>query len=188
MSKHLAILFSTLLAACAAQPPEPVRSESIETLRGTVEGVDNDSRTIVLRNPVGDAVPVSIDPSVRNFAQVRVGDLVLVRYYSALAAELRRRGDGSGETDAPTTTGGLALAPEGARPGGVIGKQMHQTVRITAVNNRNHVVTFYGSDGISRSYPVRTPQGREFIRKLKVGDEVDVTLTEAVAISVEPGT
>jgi hypothetical protein len=56
------------------------------------------------------------------------------------------------------------------------------------VNKRNHVVTFYGSDGISRSMPIRTPQGRKFIEKLKVGDEVDVTYTEGVAISVESAT
>ena len=56
------------------------------------------------------------------------------------------------------------------------------------VNNRNHVVTFYGSDGISRALPVRTPQGREFIRNLKSGDEVDLTFTEGIALTVEPGT
>ena len=86
------------------------------------------------------------------------------------------------------TTGDIALAPDSAQAGGIVGTQVHQTVRVTDVNNHNHVVTFYGSDGISRSLPVKTPQGREFIRKLKVGDEVDVTYTSAVAISVEPGT
>ena len=81
---------------------------------------------------------------------------------------------------------GIGRAPEGARPSGVVGTQSRQTVRITNVNNNNHVVSFYGSDGLARSLPVHTPQGREFISKLKVGDEVEVTYTEAVAISVEP--
>jgi hypothetical protein len=177
-----------LVVACASRPPDPVRSETVETLLGTVEAFDDHRRVLTLRNSVGDAVSVEIDPAVRSFAQVRVGDHVVVRHYSVLAAKLRRRGDASGETEAPVTTADVALAPEGARPGGVVGIQVHQTVRITDINKRNHVVSFYGSDGISRWLPVRTPQGREFISRLKVGDEVELTLTEGVAISVEPGT
>ena len=177
-----------LLTACATQPPDPVRAETVEEVSATVDAVDRDTRMVLLRSADGEAVAMEVSPTVRNFAQVRAGDRVVVRYYTALAAELRRRGDGSGETEAPVTTETAERAPEGSRPAGIVGTQTHQTVRITHVNNKNHIVTFFGSDGISRSMPVRTPQGREFIRKLKVGDEVDVTYTEAVAISVEPAT
>jgi hypothetical protein len=59
-------------------------------------------------------------------------------------------------------------------------------VRITSVDKKNNVVNFYGSDGLARSLPVRSPQGQEFIGKLKAGDEVEVSYTEAVALSVEP--
>ena len=59
-------------------------------------------------------------------------------------------------------------------------------MRITAIDKKNHVVTFYGSDGLSRSVPVTRPEGQEFLSKLKVGDEVELMYTEAVAVSVEP--
>jgi hypothetical protein len=181
-------MLAALMTACAARPPEPVRSETVEQIAGVVEAVDRDTRSVLLRVPTRDAMAVEIAPSVRNFAHVQVGDRIVVRFYTVLAAELRRRGDASGETEEPTTTGDIAIAPEGARPGGIVGTQVHQTVRVIDVNKRNHVVTFYGSDGISRALPVRTAQGREFIRKLKSGDEVDVTYTRAIALSVEPGT
>jgi hypothetical protein len=181
-------VLALLAAACATRPPEPVSVESVEEVSATVETLDVDSRTVTLRGTDGNAVAMQVAPSVRNFAQIRTGDRVVVRYYSGLVAELRGRGDASGETEAPVTTGVLGRAPEGARPTGIAGTQTHQTVRITNVNKRNYIVTFFGSDGISRSLPVRTPQGREFIKKLKVGDEIDVTYTEAVAISVEPAT
>jgi hypothetical protein len=66
-----------------------------------------------------------------------------------------------------------------------VGTRSRQTVRITGVDTKNHVVSFYGSDGLARSVPVRSPQGQEFISKLKAGDEVEITYTEAVAVSVE---
>jgi hypothetical protein len=177
-----------LASGCAAPPPEPVNVETVEEVSATVEAVDGNSRVVTLRGSDGDAVAMQVAPSVSNFAQVRAGDRVVVRYYTGLAAELRRRGDGSGETEEPVTTTALGRAPDGVRPSGVVGTKTHRTVRITNVNKRNHVVTFYGSDGISRSMPIRTPQGRKFIEKLKVGDEVDVTYTEGVAISVESAT
>jgi hypothetical protein len=109
-----------------------------------------------------------------------------VRYYEALAAELRSRGDGSGSTEAPVRDTAMARAAEGARPAALVGEETRQTVRITNVDKKNHIVSFYASDGLSRSVPVRTPQGQEFISKLKPGDEVELTYTEALAISVEP--
>jgi hypothetical protein len=183
-----AVTFAVLAVACATPPPEPVNVETVEEVSATVEAIDGASRVVTLRGSDGDAIAMQVAPSVRNLAQVRAGDRVVVRYYTGLAAELRRRGDGSGETEEPITTTALGRAPEGNRPAGVVGTKTHRTVRIVNVNNRNHVVTFYGSDGVSRSMPIRTPQGREFIKKLKVGDEVDVTYTEAVAISVESAT
>jgi hypothetical protein len=74
----------------------------------------------------------------------------------------------------------------GDRPGVVVGTENRQTVRITNVDKKNHVVSFFGSDGLARSVPIKTPQGREFIGKLKEGDEVEVRYTEAVAVTVEP--
>lgn len=179
-------LLALLVGACASKPPEPVTVESIEEVSAAVEAVDVDKRMVTLRGPEGNTFTVQVAPTVRNLAQVKVGDRVVARYYEALAAELHRRGDDSGETHAPVIEAGIGRAPEGARPSGVAGTQSRQTVRITNVNNNNHVVSFYGSDGLARSLPVRTRQGREFISKLKVGDEVEVTYTEAVAISVEP--
>jgi hypothetical protein len=175
-----------LAGVCASKPPEPVTVESIEEVSVAVEAVDVDKRMVTLRGPQGNTFAVQVAPTVRNLAQVKVGDRVVARYYEALAAELRRRGDDSGETGAPVIEAGIGRAPEGARPRDVVGTQSRQTVRITNVNNNNHIVSFYGSDGLARSLPVHTPQGREFISKLKVGDEVEVTYTEAVAISVEP--
>ncbi|MET0988380.1 MAG: hypothetical protein ABW034_23515 [Steroidobacteraceae bacterium] len=179
-------VLALLLGACASEPPAPLNVENTEEVSATVEAVNLDKRLVSLRAPDGRQFTLQMGPQVRNLAQVKVGDRVVARYYKALAAELRRRGDGSGDTVAPVVEAGGARAPAGASPGGAVAMQSRQTVRITGVDNKNHVVSFYGSDGLARSLPVRTPQGEEFISKLKEGDEVEVTYTEAVAVSVEP--
>jgi len=175
-----------LLSACATKPPEPVKIENTEEVSATVESIDMSTRMVALRSPDGRQVTVQVDPAVRNLAQVKAGDRVVARYHQALAAELRKRGDGSGETTAPVFESTVDRAAPGAKPAASAGRKVSRTVRITSVDNENHVVSFYGSDGLARSVPVRTPQGQEFASKLKAGDEVELTYTEAVAVSVEP--
>ena len=59
-------------------------------------------------------------------------------------------------------------------------------MRIEGVNPATGTVAFIGPDRVPRTVAVRQPAMRDFLRTLKVGDEVEVTFTEAVAVSVEP--
>jgi hypothetical protein len=54
------------------------------------------------------------------------------------------------------------------------------------VDKKQNTVTFTRSDGASRTVAVESPEGREFIKGLKKGDNVEVAYTEAVAIEVKP--
>ncbi len=47
-------------------------------------------------------------------------------------------------------------------------------------------MTFKRPDGFVRTIAVASPEGKKFIRTLKKGDMVDVSYTEALAISVVP--
>ena len=181
-----AALLAVLLGACTSQPPQPATVESTEEVSATVEAIDVQKRLLSLVGPDGEKITVEVAPQVRNLPQVKVGDRVVARYYKALAAELRSRGDGTGSTQAPVYEATTSRAAEGERPAAMVGAQSRQTVRVTSVDTKNNVVNFYGSDGLARSVPVSSPQGKEFISKLKAGDEVELTYTEAVALSVEP--
>ena len=178
-------LFLLLLAACAKEPA-PVTIEGTEEVSATVEAIDVDTRMVVLRESDGTEFALVVAPEVRNLEQVKVGDRVVTRYRESLGAELVRRGDGSGDTQEPSVSTTAARAADGAMPSVTSSKETRQTVRITNVDEKNHIVSFYGSDGLARVLPVRSPQGQEFIAKLKAGDEVELTYTEAVAMSVEP--
>jgi hypothetical protein len=178
------VLFS--LGACASKPPDPVNIENTKEESATVVAIDAPKRLLTLSDDTGAKVTIKAGPEIRNFAQIKVGDKVVARYYEAIAATLRQRGDGGGDTQAPVTDSVAGRAEAGAKPGVAAATQTVQTVRITDIDKKNHVVSFYGSDGLARSLPIKTPQGQAFAEKLKVGDEVEVTYTEALALTVEP--
>ena len=179
-------LIVVLLGACASKPPDPVNVENTKEESATVVAIDPAKRLLTLSDDTGAKVTIKAGPEIRNFAQIKVGDKVVARYYEAIAATLRQRGDGSGTTQAPVTDAVAGRAEAGAKPGVAAATQTVQTVRITDYDKKNHVISFYGSDGLARSLPIKTPQGQAFADKLKVGDEVEVTYTEALALTVEP--
>ena len=116
----------------AAQPAEPVKVERTETVSATVESIDLDKRLVELR--AGDrSTTVQVSPDVRNLAQVKVGDEVVVEYYQGLAAELRKKGESQtvGTVDATT---GTARMPEGGQPGAAVGNMVTTTVVIEGVD------------------------------------------------------
>jgi hypothetical protein len=171
-------------AAVSAQPAEPVKVERTDTLSATVESIDLDKRLVGLR--AGDrSTTVQVSPEVRNLGQVKVGDQVVVEYYQGLAAEFKKKGESQtvGAVDAVT---GTARTPDGAPPGAAVGNLVTTTVVIEAVDRSANSVTFTGPAGKTRTVNVKDPKAQKFISTLKKGDEVELTYTEALAVTLEP--
>lgn len=163
-------------------PPAPLVQE-VRQVVATVDAVDLATRRVTLTDAEGRRLPLVVGPQVRNLDQVEVGDQVVVRYREALAAELKIPGAPSrvGQVTASATE-----APAGARPQTEVSRQITTTVRIENVDPTGPTVSFTGPNGILRMIQVRDPGMQEFARTLKAGDEVDITYTEAVALSVAP--
>jgi len=177
-----ATLAAALLAAGCAQPPKEVTvSETIERTFN-VQSIDHANRVVTLSGAEGPVVIVA-GPEVRNLDQVRAGDRVLVRYREAIAAELVKPGTGVAGIQASSTE---ARALPGDRPFAAAMNQVRMTVKVHTVDTIANVVEVTGPRGYNRRVKVMDPKAREFIRGLKPGDEVEVTITEAAAISVEP--
>jgi hypothetical protein len=172
------------MTIAAAQPADPVRVENVETVTATVESLDVDKRMIELRSDEGTRT-VQVPPEVRNLEQVRVGDQVVVRYYEGLAAQFKKPGEAApvGVIDATTSK---ARQPQGARPGAGVANVVTTTVVIEAVDQPSSSVTFTGPAGMTRTVAVKDPKVQQFIGTLKKGDEVELTYTEALAVTVEP--
>lgn len=172
-----------VLAACAAPPPKPAVRESLVQKTATVESIDQASRLVTIRTEDGYATTIKVSDAVKNLPQVKAGDKVTVSYYEALAAEVKKPGEGVEGVQADVST---VQAPPGSMPAAGAGVLMRTTVVIDSVDTQFNTVTFKRSDGLLRTVAVQTPQGQKFIKGLKKGDNVEVAYTEALAVEVKP--
>jgi hypothetical protein len=172
-----------VLAACAAPPPKPAVKESLTQKTATVESIDQASRLVTIRTEDGYATTIKVSDAVKNLPQVKAGDKVTVSYYEAIAAEVKKPGEGVEGVQADVST---VQAPPGSMPAAGAGVLMRTTVVIDSVDTQFNTVTFKRSDGILRTVAVQTPEGQKFIKGLKKGDNVEVAYTEALAVEVKP--
>jgi hypothetical protein len=115
---------------------------------------------------------------VVNFDQIRVGDQLKVTVTEQLAVAMAQAG-------APPSDGGtavVALAPVGAKPGGVVANTMQVTAKVSAIDLKHHKATLQFPDGTTKTFAVRKDVD---LTQRQVGEEVSIRVTEALAISVE---
>ena len=189
MKKLLAVTIAVLVGlssggAALAEEKAPVkkpyvRNERTVTTTATVQAIDLDKRVVTLKGPKGNEFDVTVGKEARNLPQVKVGDEVTVKYYEALSAKVYKKGE------APQVEGateGLARTKPGEKPGGVAGRQMTVTATVEAIDMKKPTVTLKGSEGKLLTVKIKD---RKNLENVKVGDEVVLTYTEALAISVE---
>ncbi len=178
-----AVSAAVIVAACAAPPPKPVMKDNLVQKTATVESIDQASRLVTLRGEDGGATTVRVSDEVRNLPQVNTGDKVVVSYYEAIAAEVKKPGEGVEGVEADVSA---VRAEPGEKPAAGAGVLLRTTVTIDSVDTQMNTVTFKNSDGLLRTVAIQTPEGRKFIKGLKKGDQVEVAYTEAMAIEVKP--
>jgi len=147
------------------------------SVTATVESVDLATRTIELKGPEGKTSSVVVPESIANLDKLQVGDIVTTTYAVAVAAEILK----PGEQAAPA-------AVSAAKQGGgeiVSARQISAVVKIDSIDLATHSVTLTGPKGNTKTLKVKRPELQEKLKTLKPGDEVQLTYTEAMAISVE---
>jgi len=165
-------------AAAAASPATGVMYSSLVTVTAKVEGIDLEKRLVTVRGPKGNVVEIEAGPEVRNLPQVKVGDMVVVKYQESIAFDLKK------EAGAPqaAAAGLVARADEGEKPAAGGARVIVADVTVQAIDPKTMMVTVKGPKGNLFDVKARDPKRLESI---KVGDQVRVTYTEALAVSVE---
>jgi Cu/Ag efflux protein CusF len=160
--------------------PSGTLGEEMVTATATVKKLDLKTRMVTLERADGSRITFRAGESVRNLPQVKVGDEVMATYYESLAYAVKKAGSGAvGASVEEEAT----RAKLGERPGAARGQVTTVTNRIEAIDKSASTVTLKGPDGESFTVKVRDPKNLE---RVAVGDLVEITLTEAVAVSVDP--
>ena len=188
----LALIATAFAATALAQQPgagggaavtsEPGKAAAVVAAKITAQvvGIDKATRTVVLKGPEGNVVDVVAGDEVRNFDQIKLGDLVVVRYAEALTLELRKTKTGAGGV---SVNEGAALAEPGERPAVAGARQISAIATVIAVDQKKSTITLKGPRGNVVTLNVHNPDQFKVVKK---GDQVEVTYTEALALSVEP--
>jgi len=161
---------------------EPGKASVVRTVEisAKVVRIDKATRTVTLKGADDKTVDVIAGDAVKNFDQIKVGDVVLARHTQALALKLKKT---QGATDDVSVSEGSTQAKPGEPPAFVGARQITSIAEITAVDPKESTITLKGPEGKAVTLDVRNP---DQFKVVKVGDEVEVTYTEALALSVEP--
>src|SRR5262245_1436107 len=188
----LLIAFAAL-AGCAKSTPEPlmaaaigteprlgpgaITEESVISTEATVVSIDHSTRMVTLRTPDQRLHTLRVDPSVRNLNKVHKGDEVVTTYYEAIAVAVKKAGKTGVSTDEDTER-----ARPGQKPAGVAAETTTITARVVKIDRKHRSLDLRGPEGNVLTVDVRDPAQ---LQNLAVGDLVEVSVTEAVAMQVE---
>lgn len=140
--------------------------------------IDKANRKVTLLSPDGFKTTVKAGPDVINFGQIRVGDQLRVTATEELVVRLADPGESvQDQADAV-----VALAPIGAKPGGLAAETVQIIGTITALDADKRTATLKFEDGASKTFPVRDDVD---LAQRKIGDKVVLQITEMIAIDIE---
>ena len=186
MKTKLMSVFVVLTLACllvpqkgeAAKAPPEVALEQLESMSAEVIEIDKKDRQLVLMDKSGDMFSLEVTDQVRNFDQIKVGDMVNLDYYDSVAIYLGKRGAQPQEDAAMV----VARAKKGEMPGGFAIGAIDASAKVIKINRWTRKVTFEGPNG--KKFHTRVDKKVKAFDNLKEGDTIHVRYTEAIAISV----
>ena len=165
----------------AKTPTLTAEDEVVVSVTATVEALDLEKRELTLKGPLGNVTTLTVDKAVRRLDEVKVGDEVSAKYYVSVAAELREPTEE--EKKSPLVVAeGMARAPKGTAPAAGGLRVIRVVATVEGLERPTRLLTLKGPRGNYMSTRARDVKKLE---KLRLGDTIVVTFTEALAISVE---
>jgi hypothetical protein len=190
---RISILLAAIISAFALVQPASAQAQGAATtsspgkvgvaqtmeVSATITAIEKASRRITLKGPKGDVVSVIAGPEIKNFDQLKVGDIVNATYAESLVLELKK---GGGMKVEKTEKAAAVGAKPGETPAGVMGRQVTVVGDVTKVDAATQTVTVKGPQ---RTVDLKVRDPEQF-KLIAVGDQIEATFTEALALSVTP--
>ncbi|MBL0434271.1 hypothetical protein JD501_13585 [Aeromonas hydrophila] len=187
--KHTWIAGLLSLSTCLAQAAEvatevataPGKANLVEAVsaQATVTAIDMASRKVSLKNAAGEAFDIVAGEQVTNLANLKVGDVVALRYLQMLDLELLKGTAGVRKRIVEVAAG---KAEAGEKPGAGIGKKVTLYGDVIAVDKGQQTITVKGVDH-TLVLKVHNPAQFALIAK---GDQIKAVQTQAVGIGILP--
>jgi hypothetical protein len=165
-------------ATMTSSPGKVGVAQTVE-VNATITAIDKATRAITLKGPKGDEVTIVAGPEVKNFAQLKVGDVAQFKYLESLTLELKK---GGGMKVEKTEKGGAVGAKPGEKPAGLAARQVTVVGDVIALDAATQTVTVKGPQ---RTVNLKARDPEQF-KLIAVGDQIQATYTEAIAVEVTP--
>ena len=177
LAKVMASLFLFCAVAASAADKPGGKAAELLVVTATVEKIDMATREVTLKGEEGNLETIKVGPEARNLGQLKVGDKVTFKYYQALAVSVAPAGGKPSLTESTD----VQRAPLGEKPGGRVASTVEAVGTVVALDLKARTATIRGPKG-----KVHTMKAGDQVRleNVKVGDQVTVRYTEAIAISV----
>jgi len=169
-----AVMLSALAAGASAQVSKTVPG-TMETLTVTVDSIERASRVVTIRKPDGTYGVFSVPADVKRFDTLKVGDKITAKYYENIVLRLKA----PGEKPVDSESGGVTKAANNNAATAAVQRTI--TATITKIDMKVPSIAFSGPNGWN--YATRV-QDKDTLAKVKVGDKVDITWTEAAILSI----
>lgn len=157
------------------------RASNVIEVEAQVVDVNKKTRDIKFKTKDGETTSVKAGNDIENFAQIKKGDNLKVRYLEALTLELKK---GGGNPVAVSETSDIIRAEQGEKPGGMAMEKVTAMGTITKLDKKTQQVTVKGP---KRTVVIHV-QKKDIFDTLKKGDQIEATYVEALAVSVQPVT
>ncbi|WP_323945757.1 hypothetical protein [Aeromonas hydrophila] len=187
--KHAWIAGLLSLSTCLAQAAEvatevttaPGKANLVEAVsaQATVTAIDMASRKVSLKNAAGESFDIVAGEQVTNLANLKVGDVVALRYLQMLDLELLK---GTAGVRKRIVEVAADKAEAGEKPGVGIGKKVTLYGDVIAVDKGQQTITVKGVDH-TLVLKVHNPAQFALIAK---GDQIKAVQTQAVGIGILP--
>jgi hypothetical protein len=190
---YYSLLSSALVAASTcvvlsaethhAKPGEPLTREDtvLVSIEAKVESIDYSNREVTVKGPLGNSVTFTVDQRVKRLNEVKVGDEIHADYYVSFAAELRKP-TAEEQKNPIQVLGAAGKAPPGSSPAAGGLRQIKVVTTVEGLDRPTKTITVKGPMGHLVTARVADPAN---LTKMRIGENIVVTYTEALAISLE---
>ena len=148
-------------------------------VNAVVEAINHETREVRLKRSDGEIIEFVASEEARNLGQVAVGDIVNAEYVHSVSIEVVAN---EGYEPESAEVQAMARTKAGEMPGVAAINTQVATATVEEINIEANTFKLKGVDGTVNEYTARNPQN---LKRAKVGDLVIMTVTDAVAITVE---